>query len=83
MKRYLKQIGGAKVLIEEIQTDPEPLPCSMNSEYLFKVGFKSAGHNTYAKDLVTIRYDGCYWEVFFFCATFRIETIEEFEKLIA
>lgn len=83
MKRYYQQAGGALILMEEIQTPAEPLPRPMNSDYLLKSGFKLAGHNTYVKGSVSIKYDGCYWECFYFCAAFRVETIEEFEKLIA
>lgn len=83
MKRYFQQVGGAKVMIEELQTAADPKPSPMNSGYLLANGFEPSGHNTYSRGDVSIKYDGCYWECFYFCAAFRIETIEQFEKLIS
>lgn len=76
MKRVWHKNGMTEYLHE---FDPPRTP--MNGYYLKAAGFAVKG-STYTKGDVTIKYDGVYWTVFYWCAEFRIETVQEFEKLI-
>jgi hypothetical protein len=61
---------------------PDPAPRPMNSGYLTKKGYKTEPGNVYTKSDIRIHYDGANWWVYYFCAMFRVDTIEQFEKLV-
>lgn len=82
MRSYYERKGSTLVHITDLHAEPDPTPRPMNSAYLEKRGFKTEPGNIYVKDDVRVHYDGASWWVFYFCAMFRIETIEQFEKLI-
>jgi hypothetical protein len=77
MKRVMTKHG----LVEYLHEDPDPLPRPMNGAYLKREGYEKDG-SAYFKDEISLWYDGAFWWVFFWCAMFRVETIEEFEKLV-
>jgi len=71
--------AGTPIMVEYLN-DPPPRP--LNSIYLKKMGFESGSGNTYYRDNISIKYDGVYWWCYYFAASFKIETVEELEKLI-
>lgn len=78
----MEKRGASFVEVFYLQEPPDPLPRPMHSVYLQRKGFKTEAGNIYVKDDVRVHYDGCSWWVYYFCAMFRIETIEQFEKLV-
>lgn len=68
-------------MIEDLHGIPDPPPRPMNGYYLKGHGF-SCENGVYVKDDIRITYDGAQWWVYYWCAMFRIETIEDFEKLV-
>lgn len=81
MKRTYEPRGGALVEVHYLTESPDPNPRPLNGYYFKGAGYEVKG-STYTKDDVTVKYDGVYWTCFYCCAEFRIETIEELEKLI-
>jgi hypothetical protein len=77
MRRELKKHS----LIEHIHEPPDPLPRPMNGAYLKREGYEKDG-SAYWKGEIAIVYDGAAWYVYFWAAMFKVETIEEFEKLV-
>lgn len=82
MKRVVEYRGSTPVIVEYLHKPADPLPHPMNSGYLRSKGFKTAPGNIYSLNDVRVHYDGVSWWVYYFMAHFRIETIEEFEKLV-
>lgn len=78
----MEKRGNTSVLVQYLHLEPLPKPRPMNSAYLNKNGYKTEPGNVYVSGEVRVHYDGASWWVFYFCASFRIETIEEFEKLV-
>jgi hypothetical protein len=81
MKRRLEYRGQTPVLVEYLHEAPDPLPRPMNSAYLKREGYENDG-NAYWKGETAVLYDGAYFWVYFWAAMFKVETIEEFEKLV-
>lgn len=79
MRRYIQSEPFA--IIEDLHALPDPLLRPMNGAYLQRIGYGKVG-SIYSKGDVKIVYDGCNWWVYYFLAMFRIETIEDFEKLV-
>lgn len=82
MRRETIIKNGQISIIEYLNEPAPPDPRPMNSAYLVKNGYKQQPGNCYEKGEVKVHYDGCSWWVYYWCAIFRIETIEEFEKLV-
>jgi len=77
----MKRVKTKHGLVEYIHEDPDPLPRPMNGAYLKREGYEKDG-SAYFKGETSVLYDGASWWVYFWCARFRVETIEEFEKLV-
>jgi len=83
MIRRFEYRGSSPVLVEYLHAVPDPLPATPINGITLKVAdFKSGPGNTYTRHDISIRYDGVYWWCFYFCAEFKVETIEELEKLM-
>lgn len=80
-KRMEYSPSGTPMLVEYLHNIPPPR--LLNGIYLNKMGFKNAPGNNYVKDGITIKYDGVYWWFYKNAAAFKIETVEELEKLMA
>jgi len=72
--------SGTPLFVEYAEQAP---PRRLNSHYLQRMGFTSMPGNSYVKDSITIKYDGVYWWFYKDASGFKIETVEELEKLIA
>jgi hypothetical protein len=81
MKRRLEYRGSTPVLMEYLHEPPDPLPRPMNSAYLKREGYENDG-NAYWRDEIAVWYDGATWHLYLSEARFKVETIEEFEKLV-
>jgi len=81
IRRMEYSTGGTPMLVEYLQGDAPPR--LLNAFYLNKMGFQNAPGNSYVKDGITIKYDGVYWWYYKDAAGFKIETVEELEKLMA
>jgi hypothetical protein len=67
--------------MEYLHEPPDPLPRPMNSAYLKREGYEE-DRNSYWKGEIALLYEGTHWIVYFEWGRFKIETIEEFEKLV-
>lgn len=72
--------SGTPMIVEYLQGSAPPR--LLNGIYLNKMGFQNAPGNSYVKDGITIKYDGVYWWYYKDAAGFKIETVEELEKLM-
>lgn len=77
----MKRVKTKDGWVDYLHEDPDPLPRPMNSAYLKREGYQE-DRNAYWKGEISVLYEGTHWLVYFGWVVHKVETIEEFEKLV-
>jgi hypothetical protein len=77
--RWAKEKHG---LVCYLQESPEAPNEPITGVWLAMNGWEIEKGGYFSKDNASIRYDGLQWWCYYWCAEFRINTIEELQKLL-